>query len=201
MKGFVMAINPREIFSGLLILPFVMMTAFILSYKSQLSDLVETSGAGSDILMQIGPEGGFTVISPEFVNTVEGIRSGLQHRQVLAEDAGMLFDFGTADLHCMWMRETLVPLSVAFIDDFIEGIGHIVNIEDMQPQTDELHCATKSARYALEMNQGWFRHRGGQVIRCLRLTGKVCSGRLMSGCCFALGPCWLFFCCSWINGN
>ena len=53
----------------------------------------------------------------------------------------------------MWMKNTPLPLSVAFIE---EG-GGIINIEDMQPQTLEAHCAKKPARYALEMNQGWFK--------------------------------------------
>ncbi|MFX6755215.1 DUF192 domain-containing protein, partial [Acinetobacter baumannii] len=54
--------------------------------------------------------------------------------------------------HCMWMRNTLIPLSVAFIDDK----GHIINIADMQPQTETSHCAERPARYALETNIGWF---------------------------------------------
>jgi hypothetical protein len=55
----------------------------------------------------------------------------------------------------MWMKNTLVPLSVAFIDE----AGKIINIEDMQPQTQDAHCAKRPARYALEMNQGWFRQK------------------------------------------
>jgi uncharacterized protein len=81
---------------------------------------------------------------------------GLMHRESLATNAGMLFIFDEADKHCMWMKNTLVPLSVAFMDD----AGAIVNIADMEPQTERSHCAARPARYALEMNRGWFAARG-----------------------------------------
>ena len=69
---------------------------------------------------------------------------------------GMLFVFTEKNTHCMWMRNTFIPLSVAFIDEE----GRIINIEDMQPQTESNHCAKVPARYALEMNIGWFAQRG-----------------------------------------
>ena len=81
---------------------------------------------------------------------------GLMFRRAMAEQHGMLFVFTVADRHCMWMRNTLLPLSVAFLDER----GAILNIEDMQPQTTSNHCAARPARYALEMNQGWFARRG-----------------------------------------
>ena len=81
---------------------------------------------------------------------------GLMHRRILPEGRGMLFVFDTAALHAMWMMNTYVPLSVAFLDE--QGV--IINIEDMQPLTRDTHAAAKPARYALEANQGWFRKRG-----------------------------------------
>jgi len=81
---------------------------------------------------------------------------GLMHRKGLAPNAGMLFRFDEAAIQCMWMKNTLIPLSVAFIDD----AGAIINIADMQPQTEDSHCASRPARYALEMNRGWFAARG-----------------------------------------
>ncbi len=78
------------------------------------------------------------------------------YRKAMAQNAGMLFVFPQVESHCMWMRNTLLPLSVAFIDE----TGVIVSIHDMQPQTEESHCALRPARYALEMNQGWFEKRG-----------------------------------------
>jgi uncharacterized membrane protein (UPF0127 family) len=81
---------------------------------------------------------------------------GLMYRASMAQNAGMLFLFDESTQHCMWMKNTLIPLSVAFIDDR----GAIVNIEDMKPQTEESHCASRPARYALEMNRGWFAAHG-----------------------------------------
>ena len=81
---------------------------------------------------------------------------GLMQRRSLPGNQGMLFVFASADRHCMWMKNTLIPLSVAFLDEE----GRILNIEDMQPQTENTHCAGQAARFALEMNLGWFAARG-----------------------------------------
>jgi len=81
---------------------------------------------------------------------------GLMFRKQMASNAGMLFLFDDAASQCMWMKNTLIPLSVAFLDDH----GTIINIEDMAPQTEDTHCARRPARYALEMNGGWFAARG-----------------------------------------
>lgn len=81
---------------------------------------------------------------------------GLMHRRMLPENRGMLFVFTNVAYHGMWMMNTHVPLSVAFIDE----AGVIINIEDMQPHTRDSHSAAAPARYALEMNLGWFRKRG-----------------------------------------
>ena len=81
---------------------------------------------------------------------------GLMYRASMPQNAGMLFIFDEATQHCMWMKNTLIPLSVAFIDEK----GAITNVEDMQPQTEDSHCASRPARYALEMNRGWFAARG-----------------------------------------
>jgi len=81
---------------------------------------------------------------------------GLMHRRMLPENRGMLFVFRDIAHHGMWMMNTYIPLSVAFIDE----AGTIVNIEDMQPHTRDSHTAKKPVRYALEMNLGWFRKRG-----------------------------------------
>ena len=81
---------------------------------------------------------------------------GLMHRKNMAPNQGMLFVFPRADRYCMWMRNTFLPLSVAFLDDQ----GKILNIEDMKPQTEDNHCASQPARFALEMNRGWFADKG-----------------------------------------
>lgn len=81
---------------------------------------------------------------------------GLMHRRMLPESRGMLFVFPNIAYHGMWMMNTWIPLSVAFADD----AGVIINIEDMQPHTRDSHNAKGPARYALEMNLGWFRKLG-----------------------------------------
>ena len=77
-------------------------------------------------------------------------------RKSLAKNDGMLFVFDEDAEHCMWMKNTLIPLSVAFLDDH----GSIINIEEMEPQTETSHCASRPARYALEMGKDWFAQRG-----------------------------------------
>ena len=81
---------------------------------------------------------------------------GLMHRRMMPENRGMVFVFTDVSKHAMWMENTFIPLSVAFIDS--DGI--ITNIEDMKPQTRDAHPAVKPVRYALEMNLGWFAKRG-----------------------------------------
>lgn len=95
-------------------------------------------------------------IEAEVAATSESRQVGLMQRAVMAPHRGMLFVFPEAAKQCMWMRNTLLPLSVAFLDEK----GRIINVEDMQPRTEDNHCSSQSARYALEMNLGWFRSRG-----------------------------------------
>lgn len=95
-------------------------------------------------------------IPAEVANTDELRTVGLMQRKSLPTNSGMLFVFNQEARHCMWMRNTLIPLAVAFID----GQGLIINIEEMLPQTENNHCAVKPAKFALEMNAGWFKSRG-----------------------------------------
>lgn len=81
---------------------------------------------------------------------------GLMFREQLPSDHGMLFVFPEPSQMCFWMKNTVVPLTVAFIDPR----GDIVNLADMQPQSLETHCAIAPAQYALEMEQGWFKRHG-----------------------------------------
>jgi len=90
---------------------------------------------------------------------------GLMFRESMPVNAGMLFIFDEAGAQCMWMKNTLMPLSVAFIDD----AGAIINIAEMEPHSERSHCAARPARYALEMNRGWFAQRG--VKPGMRLGG------------------------------
>lgn len=95
-------------------------------------------------------------IEAEVAATPESRQTGMMLRTVMAPQRGMLFVFPEAGNQCMWMRNTLLPLSVAFLDEK----GKIINVEDMQPKTDANHCSARPARFALEMNLGWFRSRG-----------------------------------------
>jgi uncharacterized protein len=78
----------------------------------------------------------------------------------------MLFVFEQPSQQCFWMKNTLLPLSAAFIDDD----GTVVNVEDMKPQTLDSHCSAKPVRYVLEMNQGWFAKKG--IKPGTRLNGE-----------------------------
>ena len=99
---------------------------------------------------------GFHRIEAEVANDQASQTKGLMHRRSMPANHGMLFVFSRTDRHCMWMRNTLLPLSVAFLD----AQGKIINIEDMKPQTEDNHCAASPAPYALEMNLGWFSDKG-----------------------------------------
>ncbi|MCQ9379364.1 DUF192 domain-containing protein [Methyloversatilis sp. XJ19-49] len=94
-------------------------------------------------------------VKAEVARTQSARMTGLMHRTEMPADAGMLFVFPQVQTHCMWMRNTLIPLSVAFID----AQGVVINIADMTPHDETSHCATRPARYALETNAGWFASR------------------------------------------
>jgi uncharacterized protein len=99
---------------------------------------------------------GIHLIRAELAYTFETRAQGLMFRKSLGPNEGMLFVFPQAELHCMWMKNTLIPLSVAFIDEK----GMIVSISEMRPQTESSHCAATPAKFALEMNRGWFAAKG-----------------------------------------
>lgn len=92
---------------------------------------------------------------------------GLMFRQQMASHEGMVFVFEQPATQCFWMRNTLLPLSAAFVADD----GRIVNIEDMKPLSEQSHCSREPVRYVLEMNQGWFAKRG--LKAGARLTGPL----------------------------
>ena len=95
-------------------------------------------------------------LTAEVAHTGPTRSQGLMHRRMLPENRGMLFVFDSVAIHAMWMMNTYIPLSVAFLDER----GVIINIEDMKPHTQDTHPAAKPARYALEVNQGWFGKHG-----------------------------------------
>lgn len=98
---------------------------------------------------------GMHLIRAEVAQSDPERQQGLMFREKMPNNHGMVFVFDQPNTQCMWMKNTLLPLSVAFID----AEGKIVNIEDMQPQTLDNHCSKKAVKYALEMNLGWFKQK------------------------------------------
>ena len=95
-------------------------------------------------------------IDAEVAQTPDERSIGLMFRRTMGDSEGMLFAFEEPAVQCFWMKNTLIPLAVAFIVDD----GTIVNIDRMLPQTLDPHCSDKPVRYVLEMNDGWFGKRG-----------------------------------------
>src|SRR5262245_6379643 len=116
---------------------------------------------------------GMHLIKAEFADTFQTRARGLMHREKLAQNAGMLFRFDESATQCMWMKNTLIPLAVAFMDD----AGTIVTILEMQPHDETSRCSTQPARYALEMNRGWFAERGIKPGMKLRGIDKLAPAR------------------------
>ena len=98
---------------------------------------------------------GMYVIQAEVATTEAQREQGLMFREKLGPNQGMAFLFDAPAGVCMWMKNTLLPLSVAFLD----ANRKIINIEDMKAQTTDSHCAQAPAKYALEMNLGWFKQK------------------------------------------
>ncbi|MGH9697693.1 MAG: DUF192 domain-containing protein [Bryobacteraceae bacterium] len=92
----------------------------------------------------------------EVVDTPQQRETGLMNRFSLQPDHGMLFVFDRPQPMAFWMKNTYIPLSVAFVD----ANGAILNIEDMKPKDETTHWARGSALYAIEMKQGWFAGKG-----------------------------------------
>jgi len=102
-------------------------------------------------------------LTAEVAATPEQRAKGLMHRFSLKPDQGMLFEFERAEIQSFWMKNTYTPLSIAFL----AADGRILNIEDMQPHSEDMHRSKGPALYALEMRKGWFAEKdivaGGKV--------------------------------------
>lgn len=112
-------------------------------------------------------QAGMHVLDVQVAQTPEQRQIGLMWRKEMPQHEGMLFAFEHAATQCFWMRNTLIPLSAAFVADD----GTIVNIADMKPQSDDSHCSDKPVRYVLEMNMGWFAKR--QLKAGYKLSGTI----------------------------
>lgn len=123
------------------------------------------AGASALVLAQPSPQvslprvtlnAGMYNIDAQVASTMEQREIGLMNRKDMPANEGMLFVFEQPAGQCFWMKNTLLPLSAAFVADD----GSIVNIEDMQPLTTSNHCSRAAVRYVLEMHQGWFKKHG-----------------------------------------
>lgn len=107
---------------------------------------------------------GMHLIVAEVARTPLQQQTGMMFRTEMGPNEGMLFVFDEVAPRCFWMKNTLLPLSIAYIADD----GSIVNVAEMKPRSEQSHCSEKPVRFALEMNAGWFSRKGllsGSKIR------------------------------------
>lgn len=116
----------------------------------------EAQQAPQTNLPRIPLSAGIHMIDAQVALTAEQREIGLMLRKEMPQHEGMIFVFERPAQQCFWMKNTLVPLTAAFVADD----GTIVNLADMKPQTTESHCSKKPVRYVLEMNKGWFTKKG-----------------------------------------
>ena len=132
------------------------MTRFALSLLLSLLSLSASAQQAQTDLPRSTLQAGMYQLDVQVAATPEQRAIGLMFRQNMPEYEGMLFVFEQATPQCFWMKNTLLPLTAAFVADD----GSIVNLADMQPQTTTSHCSEKPVRFVLEMKQGWFAKRG-----------------------------------------
>ncbi len=107
-------------------------------------------------LQRVTLTAGMYRIDAQLAVTPQQREIGLMFRKEMPQAEGMLFIFDQPATQCFWMKNTILPLTAAFVADD----GRIVNLADMQPQTEDSHCSAEPVRYVLEMNQGWFARKG-----------------------------------------
>lgn len=134
-----------------------------------LSATAQTAGEPQMNLQRTELSAGMHRIHAQVAQTPRQREVGLMHRKEMPAAEGMLFVFEQPAMQCFWMKNTLLPLTAAFVADD----GTIVNLADMQPMTEDSHCSRKPVRYVLEMNQGWFKQKG--IAEGAQLRGKPFS--------------------------
>jgi hypothetical protein len=121
-------------------------------------------------LPRVRLQAGMNQIDAQVAAGYEERMTGLMFRKEMPQHEGMLFVFEQPSVQCFWMRNTILPLTAAFVADD----GTIVNLADMKPLTEESHCSTKPVRFVLEMNQGWFARKG--IKPGMKLAGSPFRG-------------------------
>ena len=133
--------------------------------RSTLIALVLTAALPAAALAQDRPQprlqtieltAGMHLIRAQVAQTPQQQATGMMFRTAMGANEGMLFVNEQPGVRCFWMRNTLLPLAIAFIADD----GRIVNIAEMQARSDDSHCSEQPVRFALEMPKGWFAKRG-----------------------------------------
>jgi uncharacterized protein len=150
-------------------LPIFLLTALVSAFLISLHPAWSKDIASSvaTIALKVGSQ----TIRAEIAATDETRQKGLMFREKMANNTGMLFIFPDIAYHAMWMRNTPLPLAVAFMDES----GKIVSIHEMLPFTETTHQAAGPARYALEMNSEWFSRnqvKAGDTIKGLEKAPK-----------------------------
>ena len=127
--------------------------AYIAALTSMLVSIDASAQDGPQLnLQRVKLSAGMNVIDAQLALTPEQRQIGLMLRKDMPQHEGILFVFEQTSQQCFWMKNTLLPLTAAFVTDD----GTIVNLADMKPQTMDSHCSAQPVRYVLEMNQGWF---------------------------------------------
>jgi uncharacterized protein len=120
------------------------------------TSITQAQGMPQTDLPRVKLQAGMYQIDTQVAQTDAQRQTGLMFRREMPQHEGMLFVFEQPATQCFWMKNTLLPLTAAFVADD----GTIVNLADMKPQTLDAHCSTQPVRFVLEMNQGWFAKKG-----------------------------------------
>ncbi|MEY3408285.1 MAG: hypothetical protein RIS02_12 [Pseudomonadota bacterium] len=148
-------------FNRLIKLGFAFMLAATFSFAANAQGTPQTN------LPRATLNAGMHLIQVQLAQNFDQRQIGLMWRKEMPQNEGMLFIFEQPGVQCFWMRNTLLPLTAAFVLDD----GTIVNLADMKPMNDDSHCSKKPVRFVLEMNQGWFAKRNIQAG--FKLTGPM----------------------------
>ena len=143
---------------------FLLSTLSIMAFLASIGPLMAQEQAQTS-LPRTTLSAGFHQLEVQIASTPGQQATGLMHRAEMPQHEGMLFIFPEAKQQCFWMKNTLIPLTAAFVADD----GTVVNLQDMQPHSTQSHCSAKPVRFVLEVNQGWFKKKG--LKAGLRLTG------------------------------
>jgi hypothetical protein len=136
--------------------PVTALATFVFAALAAFAQLAQAQEQPQLDLPRVQLTAGMHQIDAQVAASFEQRMTGLMFRKEMPQHEGMLFVFDQPSVQCFWMKNTLLPLTAAFISDD----GTIVNLADMKPQTTDSHCSAKPVRFVLEMNQGWFAKKG-----------------------------------------